>query len=181
MVRRDDTRTECGLLMKIVGQVFHAEEMAWRGKIICNACAGSDKQFRVTKIEILNLGVCKQGHRGKAPCSVSDETTSFHHIYIYFKYPWLGMGRWVQKNCAPNAWQGGAGDKRWIPQGPQDQAESCWTPFCADWDPLVEWKGMCKRKTGWNVGESEVQATVQSIPGAKQEQWERREGNQRND
>ena len=56
MVRRDDTRTECGLLMKIVGQGFHAEEMAWRRKIICNACAGSDRQFCVTKIEILNSG-----------------------------------------------------------------------------------------------------------------------------
>lgn len=46
-----------------------------------------------------------------------------------------------------------------------------------DGNPLEGWKGKFRRKTGWNVGESKVQATVQSIWGTKQEQWEWREGN----
>ena len=158
--------------MKIEGQVFHAEEMAWRRKIICNACAGSDKQFCVTKIEILNLGSVNKDTEQCSYCLMGPRA----FIRYLFKYPRLGMGRWVKKNCVPNAWRAGAGDKRWIPRGSQDQAESCWTPFCADRDPSVGWKGMCKRKTGWNVGESKVQATVQSISAAK---W--KEGNQRND
>lgn len=103
-----------GLLMKIVGQAFHAEEMAWRGKIICNACAGSDKQFRVTKIEILNLGVCKQGHRGKARVQCLMRPRAFI-IYIYIlSIPDWGWGDEFRKTVHQ---MHDREDKRWIPRG----------------------------------------------------------------
>ena len=96
MVHRDDTRTECGLLMKIVGQVFHAEEMAWRRKVICNACAGSDKQLCVTKIEILNLGSVNKDTEAKQ-CSHCLMGPWAFIRYLFLSTPDWGWGGELRK------------------------------------------------------------------------------------
>ena len=96
MIRRDDTRTECGLLMKIVGQGFHAEEMAWRRKIICNACAGSDRQFCVTKIEILNSGSVNKDTEAKQCVQCLVRPRAFIR-YFFLSIPDWGWGDKLRK------------------------------------------------------------------------------------